>query len=219
MNRKRLFLGLAGGLVVLASTVFAVNAQQGGSAPARTPSVRNVAVVDIDYIFKNHMRFQSELDAIRQELKQADAEAQEQQQAIKAMAEELKTLEPGSASYNQLDDRILQARSSFETDIMRKRKQFLLRETKLHYNTYREVMGEIQYYAQNNGIVMVFRFNGDEVDPNVPDDVVRYVNRPIVYHAERLDITPMILQRLNARAQTANSSSSGYQRLPTPNFR
>ncbi len=222
MNKRTRILVSLGGVAALAVAVMAVRAQQGTTAAPRVPTIRNVAVVDIGYILENHLRFQNEQKALTEEEKQADQAAQDQQKAIRAMVEELKTLEPGSAAYTQLEDRIIQQQKAFEANVLKLRRDFLTRRMKLVYNTYQEIATEIAYYAQSNGIVMVFRFNGDKVDPNVPDDVNRYINQAIVFHDRNLDITPAILQRLNARAQTAtsgNAPAAGYQRLPTPNYR
>ncbi|MGB9687929.1 OmpH family outer membrane protein [Thermogutta sp.] len=227
---KRHWLWLGAGLVLVSGTlVYQLAAQQvaAPTTPVRPSAVRNIAVVDIEYIFKNHLRFKQEMSALRSEAAAVEQWAQQEQESLKALAEQLKDHQPGSSTYNQIDDTLVKRQKDFEAEVIKKRKEFLLREAKLHYATYQEIVNEIQYLAAANGIVMVLRFNGQEVDPNSPDDVLRYINQLIVYKAPELDLTPIVLQRLNARAQSATTSAStnslpvvpsqgGYPRTTTP---
>lgn len=190
------------------ATMWTLGAQQPGVPASQTrtvPMVRNVAVVDIDYIFKNHARHKQQMEAIRAEAATAEQWAQQEQASLKALAEQLKDHQPGTPTYSQIDDTLLRRQKEFEADVLKKRKDLMLREAKVVYSTYQEIVGEIQYFAAANGIMMVFRFNGTEPDPNNPEDVLRTINRWIVYQGAELDITPIILQRLNARVQTATA--------------
>jgi hypothetical protein len=54
--------------------------------------------------------------------------------------------------------------------------------------------------ATKNGIVLVLRFNGDPVDGNNRDEILRGINKAIVYNDPRMDITPYVLQDLNRSA-------------------
>lgn len=211
MSKKK-WLGLAAtGLVVVSVVVYQLWAQQVSppTAPVRSPSlVRNIAMVDIEYIFKNHLRFKQEMSVLRSEASAVEQWAQREQETIKSLAEQLKDHQPGTATYNQLDDALVKRQKDFEAEIIKKRKDFLLREAKLHYATYQEIVNEIQYLAAANGIAVVLRFNGHQVDANSPDDILRYINQLIVYQAPELDLTPLVLQRLNARAQSATSAAS-----------
>lgn len=86
------------------------------------------------------------------------------------------------------------------------------------YNAvYQEVEQEVRYYASQMGIAMVLRYNGDTVDPDNPEDVLRNISKPVVCFAPGMDITDVIIQQLNIRgggggAQNNNNSMS---RRPT----
>lgn len=210
LNRKVFWTAL-GGVGLLGILVYQLAAQQvaGPTAPVRsTPIVRNIAVVDIEYIFKNHLRFKQEMSVLRSEAAAVEQWAQREQENMKSLAEQLKDHEPGTSTYNQIDDALVKRQKDFEAEVIKKRKEFLLREAKLHYSTYQEIATEVQYLAAANGIALVIRFNGQQVDPNSPDDVLRYINQLIVYQAPELDLTPIVLQRLNARAQSTAASAA-----------
>ncbi|MGQ9564718.1 MAG: OmpH family outer membrane protein [Thermogutta sp.] len=210
LQKKWLALGAAA-IVAAGVIVYQLRAQQtpNSAVPVRSPAlVRNIAMVDIEYIFKNHLRFKQEMSVLRSEATAVEQWAQREQESIKSLAEQLKDHQPGTPTYNQLDDALVKRQKDFEAEIIKKRKDFLLREAKLHYATYQEIVNEIQYLATANGIAVVLRFNGQQVDANSPDDILRYINQLIVYQAPELDLTPLVLQRLNARAQSATSAAS-----------
>ena len=73
------------------------------------------------------------------------------------------------------------------------------REAKIYYQAYLEVNDAIKYYAQRHDIGLVIRFNGDKVDANRREDVLREINKTVVYQ-NQIDITPDILALLNRDA-------------------
>jgi hypothetical protein len=61
----------------------------------------------------------------------------------------------------------------------------------------REIDDAVKLISTRNGINLALRFNGDPIDPNDPNDILRGVNKAIVYYDTRMDITPYVLQELN----------------------
>jgi hypothetical protein len=82
------------------------------------------------------------------------------------------------------------------------RKDFLEREAKVYYDTYADVVRVVTYYAQRQKIGLVLRFNGEPVDPNRREDVLREINKPVVVQ-DQIDITPDVLALLNREQQAA----------------
>ena len=72
-----------------------------------------------------------------------------------------------------------------------------------------EIVKEVEYFAQRQGIDLVVRFNSGQIDPQDRKSVLEGVNRAVVFQ-QRLNITGHILNRLNGPAQsseTANKST------------
>jgi hypothetical protein len=84
--------------------------------------------------------------------------------------------------------------------IQLQRKEFLVREAKIYNQVYQEIAKEVEMFAAANGISAVLRVNGDQVDPNDPQAVLQNINRQVVYFSRNLDITGVILDRLNRDA-------------------
>ncbi len=60
----------------------------------------------------------------------------------------------------------------------------------------------MKYYAQRHDIGLVLRFNGDKVDLNRREDVLREINKSVVFQ-NQVDITPDILALINRDAGAA----------------
>ncbi len=70
--------------------------------------------------------------------------------------------------------------AEFKLKMGKLRKDFLEREAKVYYQTYLEVVDAVKYYAKRQNIGLVLRFNGEPVDPNRREDVLREINKPVV---------------------------------------
>ena len=111
--------------------------------------------------------------------------------------------------------------AEFNLKMGKLRKEFLEREAKVYYQTYLEVVDAVKYYAKRQNIGLVLRFNGEPVDPNRRDDVLREINKPVVVQ-DQIDITPDVLALINRdqqggaaplAGQTARASCARHRRF------
>jgi Skp family chaperone for outer membrane proteins len=189
-------------------------AQTRQPAPVQVSPSANVAhfgmaVVDINYIFKNHYRFQAKMKGMKGDVEAAENVLKQEQQKIGKMQELLQTRKPGTPDYKQLDEQVAKAKAEFNLQASQQRKDFLDREAQIYYDTYLEVSQAVRDFAQRHKIGLVVRFNGDETDPNQPaqrEDVLRLLNRPVVFQ-NSIDITPNVLADLNRDAPQVTGQS------------
>jgi hypothetical protein len=87
------------------------------------------------------------------------------------------------------------------------------RQAKLYYQTYLEVVDAVSQYAKAHNIGMVMRFNGEPVDSNRREDVMRDINKQIVTQ-DRLDITPDVLMLLNRDTAQAQRPAQPASSIP-----
>lgn len=189
------------------------------SAHAQNPAGSNAskhgtAVLDISYIFKKHDRFRATMESMKKEMESTEAELKADRDKIAQLEERRNTYNAGSAEYKQLDEELARQMAEFNLKMTRLRKSFLEREAKVYYQTYLEVADAVKYYAMQNNIGLVIRFNGEPVDPNRREDVLREINKPVVFQ-NQIDITPDILVLLNRDASsTANRPQAPGSSLP-----
>ncbi len=186
-------------------TLFSANASKYG-----------IAVVDISYIFKNHAHFKATMDQMKKEMESIEAELKADREKIAAQEQERNKYNVGSPEYKKMDDDIAKQMAEFNLKMGRLRKDFLEREAKVYYQTYLEVVDAVKYYAKQHNIGLVLRFNGEPVDPNRRDDVLREINKPVVVQ-DQIDITPDVIAMINRDQPNGGQAGSqlGTARQPT----
>ncbi len=160
----------------------------------------NIAVVDISYIFKKHERFKTTMEQMKKEMETIENDLKADREKIAQQEQQRNTYNVGSAEYKKMDEDIARQMADFNLKMGKLRKDFLEREAKVYYQTYLEVIDAVKYYAKQHNIGLVLRFNGEPVDPNRRDDVLREINKPVVVE-DNIDITPDVLALLNRDGQ------------------
>ena len=182
-----------------------------GAIPAGRPQVgvNGIAVVDIAYVFKKHNRFDQEMKALKGRVEAAEADLKRMGDEIKKKQDQLKaydqqkTFPPGSPEYKKLEEQILKDTGEFNLKRSLQGKEFMEQEGKLYYKVSLEIDDAVKLVATRNNIVLVLKFNGDDVDSNDRNDILRGINKQIVYFDKNMDITPWVLQELNRSAPVA----------------
>ncbi len=171
-------------------------AQQPAASPSANASRFGIAVVDVNYIFKNYSQFKSAMEGIKSDIQQAEVSLKTAREAIQAKEEQAKNYKPSSPEFKELDEDLARQKADFNIKAGRTRKDFQEREAKVYYQTYLQVSSTVQYYAQQNSIGLVLKFNGDKINPDRPDAILKAINKPVVSQ-NNIDITPDILALLN----------------------
>ena len=164
----------------------------------------NVAIVDIGEIFKNHVEFTRGLEALKQEAEQFKNGSASIQQELLKKAEGLRMYQPGSDEYIRAESALAQETAKREVEQKARMTDMMIREAKLHYDTYVEVTKLISDYCQKQGIALVLRYNGMQMNPKDPATIMQKVNGNIVYQRPDKDITPIIIQQIAQLKGTAN---------------
>ena len=188
---------------VLLVLIVSLCARTSTAQPQRPPGP-GVAIIDLTYIFKNHTRFQAMKDDLERDVKRAEEDLKALQKQIAELIELRKEYNSGTPDYRRLDEQIVQRQAELQSKVKLQRKDFVRREAKAYYNVYREITDEVGYYAERSGINVVLRFNGEPTDQSAPEDVLKALNKPIIYYNRAIDITPIILERLERRQGAPN---------------
>lgn len=207
-------------LVQFAAATVAVLSVVGftASTQAQYPAGANalkykVAVVDVSYIFKQHQRFRTTMESMKKEMESTEADLKGDRDKLQRMEEQRGTLNAGSPEYKQLDEELARGMAEFNLKMKRLRASFMEREAQVYYQTYLEVSEAVKTYATRNDIGVVIRFNGEPVDPNRREDVLREINKPVVFQ-NQIDITPDVLALLNRDATSTARPSGPASSIP-----
>lgn len=209
LNRKQVVIAVS---LAAALTTFGLLDAQVPNQPGPNPAGANaskysVAVVDISYIFKKHERFKATMDQMKKEMETIENDLKADREKIAQQEQQRNQYNVGSAEYKKMDEDIARQMAEFNLKMGKIRKEFLEREAKVYYQTYLEVVDAVKYYAKRQNIGLVLRFNGEPVDPNRRDDVLREINKPVVVQ-DQIDITPDVLALIN-RDQSGAAPAAG----------
>ncbi len=225
MRKSHLLLAILGCVLIAGLAVFTATAQ----APARAvagaqPGAHRIAVVDIGYIFKMHTGFKAKKADLEAQMKAASDRLKQEQETLRRMMQDLQNMQPGTEQYKQLEEELTRRNAELQIQFQLQDKEFARKEASIYHTVYQEIEDEVRSLAAQSGLDAVLRFNGDKVDPDQAPQVMRNVNKLVVWFNEGLDITPHILSRLNIRygAQTATPAAPGQRTrhgVPSPNYK
>ena len=169
-----------------------------------------IAVVDISYIFKEHKKFIATMEGMKSEMKGIEENLKSKRDSIAQMEEARNRLETGSADFKKMDDQLATEKAKFNLEMDRLRKDLMERESKVYFNTYQQVSYAIANYAKQRNIGLVLRFNGDKPDPNKRPDILKDINKPVVFE-NNIDITRDILAIVNGGAASSSATNPAGQ--------
>lgn len=179
-------------VAILATVHFAA-----ADVAAQRPSTPGVAIVDLTYIFANHTRFKAMTEDMRRDVEEAERNLKAQKESLQKMAEQLDQYRRGTPDYKSLEEELAKRQADMSAQVNLQKKNFLEQEAKNYYTVYLEILDQIKYYADANGISLVLRFNGDPIDSQDPREVIKELNKSVVYYNRTIDITPVILDAVN----------------------
>lgn len=166
-----------------------------------------VAVLDVARVFKENMQFDSAMKAIKREADQLKQQIQTQQEQIKQAAVEVSQLDAGTQQRNNMEAKVEQDQAALRTRARQAEADLLNREAKIYYDTYQKVQSVVAELAATNNISLVLRFDGESIDPTNRADVIKGVNRAVIYHS-RIDLTKFVI---DAMAPATAAAPNGNQ--------
>jgi Skp family chaperone for outer membrane proteins len=183
--------------------------QPRATAPASAvPAGTRVAVIDINFIFKKHVRFKQTMDSIKQEIEDFEGVLREERNRITTKTEQLQALPTGSPGYKQLEEEVAAMHTALGLKTGRKRKEILEREAKVYYNSYKNIEQHVRQFADRYGIDLVMRFNSEPMDATKRESVLQGINRAVVYQ-RNLNITNQIIEILNRQTPRLSGNTNG----------
>ena len=196
--------------IVLTVGCMATDSYGQNQGPATQPSAvsSQVALLDVGYVFKKNAHFQALKENLTNEMKRIDGRLKAKRDAIVERAKALKELRVGTPDYKELESQVARLQADLQVEVQIMKKELMTQEAKIYHEVYIEIYQEVEAIAQTYGFVVVMQFNGTLANGESPEEIMREISRPIVWHNSALDITPEVLKRLNMRsAGTANSNS------------
>lgn len=170
-----------------------------------TPGI--VAILDVAKVFKDNQTFKAKMDAIKQEADRLKESITAEQEQIKTRAQQLNGLERGTPNRNQLEADLEVQQTSLRTRARQAETELLNREALIYYETYQQMQAVVGQMANEYGLALVLRFDSEPIDPNDRTEVIKGVNRAVVFH-RKLDLTELVSKQLNQRMAAQGGGAS-----------
>ncbi|HEX7445977.1 MAG TPA: OmpH family outer membrane protein [Pirellulales bacterium] len=186
------FLSWATLLAVLAS----MNLTAARAVAQQRPAPQ-IALIDLGYIFSQHVRFKQLTEELRRDIESAENELRANKQQLQKMVEQLDEFSKGSPDYKQHEEDVVKRESELRVQVGMQKRDFNEKEARIYYTIYKEVMDQVRYYADKHGILLVMQFSGEPVDESDPGSIKQSLSKQVLHHNPAIDITPIILDAVN----------------------
>lgn len=164
-----------------------------------------VTVLDVAKVFEQNKYFSDKMEQIKSEAGSLKESIQERQRKIQQDAMAVQDLEVGSDTRNQRELELEQRQTALRTEARQKEQDLLNREARIYYETYETMQDVVTKVAQENNIALVLRYDSTPIDKTNRNEVIKGVNRTVVYH-KQLDLTKLVSETLNTRTAGAGRS-------------
>jgi Skp family chaperone for outer membrane proteins len=191
---KSLISTIALAVLAISSFATAANAQEGGI----------VAVLDVAQVFKVNQAFDLAMNNIKTKAEGLKAEIQQRQEVIKGEAQQIATsgYDLGSPQRNEMEGAVEQKQAALRTWARQQEALLLNEEAQVYFNTYKKMQTVVGTIAQSYNISLVIRYDGSEVSAASRPEVIKAVNRSVVYHKD-IDLTNMVIKEMGPRVAEA----------------
>ncbi len=196
-------------VALLAAGAVATLAFAQGGGPG--PNGQNIAVIDVGLIFEKHVRFKAQMDQLKAEIEATEKQWKKEATDINAMGEQLKQSKPDSPDYHRMEAELAKRTGDFNVNKALRNKELMERQSKIYLNTYREVEDSVSRFCHQYNVSLVIRYNSKAIDGSDPQEILRGIQRPIVYVDKRYDITGDITTDVNRSASATVPPPVGFK--------
>ena len=161
-----------------------------------------VVVLDVAKVFKANAEFDTKMQMIRKQAEALQATFKQEQETIGLDAQALQGQTAASEARYQLEAQLEQRQTALKTKARQAEADLLTKEAQIYFDTYQKMQRVVTSISQSNGIVLVLRFDSEAVDPANRGEVIKGVNRAIVFHKD-LDITDAVIRDMGPVVSTS----------------
>jgi hypothetical protein len=191
----------------------------GGVAPSGR-GVGGIGIIDMKFLLGEYEKFGQQMQAIRGRIEAAEGEVRKEQEAMKKMGEQAREFDQNSPNFRQIEQDVMRRNSELQIRVNTQKRQFLDEETRVYYNTGKEVDDAVKVVANRFNLHIVFQCRIEEPNPNNRQEIAMGLTKFIVYNHPQMDITPYVLQELRRTSNVAGGNANpGVSQRPVPTQR
>lgn len=178
-------------------------ASSAGSAQAQS----SLVAIDMGAVFESHPLFVTQLESLKQEIRQFEEDQTRQREALSAKFQLLRGQDPNSEAYREGEAEIASQAANLDVQKRLRAKEFAQKEAKIYYQIYTDVSGKVASYCQHHGISTVMHYNSRPMDLQNPATIMERMGSNVVYARPDWEITQAIKDLCQAPSATSTPAA------------
>jgi Skp family chaperone for outer membrane proteins len=167
----------------------------------------SVAVIDMGAVFESHPMFLSQLESLKQEIREFEAQQQAQREGLSAKFQLLRGQDPSSEAYRTGEAEIASQTANLDVQKRLRSKEFAQKEAKIYFEIYTDVTAKINAYCQHYGIETVVHYNSRPMDVSNPATIMERIGSNVVFARPEREITEAIKLQCGGQQQAASGGN------------
>lgn len=152
----------------------------------------SLVAIDMGAVFESHPLFVTQLEGLKQEIRQFEEDQTRQREALNAKFQLLRGGDSNSEDFRQGEAEIASQSANLEVQKRLRAKEFAQKEAKLYYEIYTDVSSKVAAYCQHHGISAVIHYNSRPMDLQNPATIMERMGSNVVYARPDWEITQAI---------------------------
>lgn len=146
------------------------------------PKETFVTVIDIDKVFREHLKFQKQMQDLESEQLEFDKKMETETQQLAEQRVRLLKHKPFSDSYNKLEEEIVTGEAKIEVLKKLMKQRLRRRQANLYVEGYSEIQNVVQDIMRKWNIRLVINYNSDPISAVrcTPNEATPSFNHPLV---------------------------------------
>lgn len=187
---QSLLVAAVAGLIFVLPTHVSVQAQETSG---------RICVLDVAKVFKDNASFQTKMKGIREDATKLKESVEGQLAELQNQAKELETLKENADRRKELERELVTKQAELQTRARQAEAELLTREAQIYLNTYNEMEQVVAKLAEQYNISLVLRYESAPINQDDRTDVIKGVNRQVVYQANS-DLTKLVSEQMTGTA-------------------
>ncbi len=170
---------------------------------ASDPISGPLGFIDMGHVFKNYKKFTTGMEELKREVESLGLKGQIMAREARQIEEALKQETEGSPRHSELEEELIKKKRAVEDFKRVQRESLAGKESALYKTVYLEVADVVRSVANEKNYIAVLRFNRASVrEAQGRDNIVKLLNREVVFHRSENDLTDEVIARLNKTYKT-----------------
>src|SRR5205807_1759352 len=191
---------LAAGLVLTLGGQVRSHEPLSAPEPARVPAARTaakaaIALIDLKYVFDHYDGFARAKAELEIDMQLSETMVALRKASVEKLQKDKQRHARGSEAYRQLDQLLTSEAAELTVQIESLKAELVRQQAELYHRAYRQIQEVVDAYVDEEGVLVVLRFNRTEVaNSGDAKEVALLLNRPIVAYKKPADISDEVLR-------------------------